>query len=224
LNREGSEELMAKKQNTHFSVEDWVDFTTQQAPPEEVKAMKQHLTTGCAKCTKLEYLWSHVAEVASRDSGHEPPASAVHHVCNAFAILAEAEGSKRAPTVPRLVFDSLWQPALAGVRSAHSTLRQVHYQAGAINIEMRLEPEPRSERVYVAGQVSDAVRQGEGIAEMPVVVASRRGTLTSASTNRFGEFHLAFVPEEGLRISFGTNDKEISIPLEGTGIRLFSRG
>jgi hypothetical protein len=215
--------MMAKK-NTHFSAEDWVDFTMQQASPEQAKAMKEHLSTGCEKCTKLEDLWSRVAQVAGRDSGHEPPASAVRHVRNAFAILAEAEDSKRAPTVPRLVFDSLWQPALAGVRSAHSTLRQVHYQAGAINIEMRLEPEPRSERVYVAGQVSDAVRQGEGIAEMPVVVASRRGTLTSASTNRFGEFHLAFVPEEGLRISFGTNDKEISIPLEGTGIRLFYRG
>jgi hypothetical protein len=216
--------MMAKKENVHFSAEDWVDFTMQQASPERLEAMKQHLVSGCDKCIRLEHLWNRIAQVARRDSGHEPPASAVQHVRGAFALMVEAEGSKRARVIPRLVFDSLWQPALAGVRSALNSARQVIYHASDIRIEMRVEPEPMSERVHVAGQISNTAKQGEGIAEMPVIVSSDGRTLTSALTNRFGEFHATFVPEAGLRISFGAvNDKELWIPLDGTGFRQLSR-
>jgi hypothetical protein len=123
-----------------------------------------------------------------------------------------------------LVFDSLWQPALAGVRAALNSARQVIYHAGEVRIEMRVEPEPRSERVHVAGQVSDTAKRGEGIADMPVIVSSDERTLTSALTNQFGEFHATFVPEAGLRISFGVvNDKELWIPLDGTGFQQLKR-
>jgi hypothetical protein len=215
---------MAKKENEHFSAGDWVDFTMQQASPERLEAMKQHLVTGCEKCARLEHLWSRLAQVATRDSGSEPPASAVQHVRGAFAVMVEAEGSKRARIIPRLVFDSLWQPALAGVRAALNSARQVIYHAGEVRIEMRVEPEPRSERVHVAGQVSDTAKRGEGIADMPVIVSSDERTLTSALTNQFGEFHATFVPEAGLRISFGVvNDKELWIPLDGTGFQQLKR-
>jgi hypothetical protein len=215
---------MATKAKAHFSAEDWIDFTMQQASPERLEAMKQHLVTGCEKCARLEHLWSRLARVATRDSGSEPPASAVQHVRGAFAVMVEAEGSKRARIIPRLVFDSLWQPALAGVRAALNSARQVIYHAGEVRIEMRVEPEPRSERVHVAGQVSDTAKRGEGIADMPVIVSSDERTLTSALTNQFGEFHATFVPEAGLRISFGVvNDKELWIPLDGTGFRQLNR-
>jgi hypothetical protein len=215
---------MAKKSNAHFSAEGWVDFAMQQVSEERLEAMKHHLSTGCAECSDLAHLWTRVAQVSRRESGHEPPATAVRHVRDAFAIMAEAERSKRALTIPRLVFDTLWQPALAGVRSTQSTPRQVLYRAGEVSIEMLLEREPRSERVNVAGQISTAALQGEGIAGMLVTVICHRGLLTSTSTNQFGEFHIAFVPEAGLRISFGAaHEKELSIPLDGTGLRLFYR-
>src|SRR5271156_5968499 len=110
--------MTAKKQNVHFSAEDWVNFTMQQASSERLEAMRQHLITGCDKCARLEHLWNRIALVAKRDSGHEPPASAVQHVRGAFAVMLEAEGSKRTRVIPRLIFDSLWQPALVGIRSA----------------------------------------------------------------------------------------------------------
>jgi hypothetical protein len=57
-----------------------------------------------------------------------------------------------------------------------------------------------------------------------VIVSTPRVTLAQASTNRFGEFQLGFVPEKNLRISFGVVDgKELSIPLDGTGVRIFHR-
>jgi hypothetical protein len=212
--------MMAKRRNAHFAAEDWVDYTMQQASPELREAMKKHLETGCEKCANFEQLWSRVARVASRDSSHEPPASAVRHVRNAFAIMAAAESAKRSPIIPRLVFDSLWQPAMAGVRSAHSTPRQILYRAGEISIDLRIEPEPKSERVHISGQISNSARQAEGIAEIQVVVSGYRSVLTSEFTNLFGEFHAVFVPEAGLRVSFYLlGEKELSIPLEGTAAR-----
>jgi hypothetical protein len=57
-----------------------------------------------------------------------------------------------------------------------------------------------------------------------VIVSTPKAALAQASTNRFGEFQLSFVPEKDLRISFGVVDgKELSIPLDGTGIRIFHR-
>jgi hypothetical protein len=206
---------MAKR--AHFTTEDWVDYTMQQASPERMETMKLHLDTGCEKCANLEQLWSRVAQVANREFGHEPPASAVRHIRNAFSIVAASKGSKPTRIIPRMVFDSLWQPAMAGVRSAHSTPRQVLYRAGEISIDMRIEPEPKSERVHISGQISNCARQGEGIAEIQVVVSGNQSVLTSEFTNLFGEFHAVFVPEAGLRVSFYLlSEKELSIPLEGT--------
>jgi hypothetical protein len=214
---------MANRRSEHFAPGDWVDYTMQQASPERMQAMKLHLDTGCEKCVNFERLWSRVAQVASRDSSHEPPASAVRHVRNAFSIMAAAQGAKRVPIIPRLTFDSLWQPAMAGVRSAHSNPRQVLYRAGQISIDMRIEPEPKSERVHISGQISNSARQGEGIAEIQVVVSGNRNVLTSEFTNLFGEFHAVFVPEAGLRVSFYLlSEKELSIPLEGTEPRTLS--
>jgi hypothetical protein len=120
--------------------------------------------------------------------------------------------------------DSLWRPVVAGVRSASSVPRQVVYRAGEIVIEMQLEPVPHTDRVNIAGQVSRTAAQDIGLAEISVIVSTPSATLARAATNCFGEFQLGFVPEKNLRISFGVVDgKELSIPLDGTGVRIFHR-
>jgi len=184
--------------------------------------MQLHLDAGCAKCSKVVGLWQRVRHVARHESEYDAPESAVRHLRNAFVVMAEPRGGKGRFEIPRLAFDSFWQLATSGVRSAGSTSRQVLYRAGEIVIEMRLEPELHSERVNIAGQVCNSALQGEGLAQVPVAVTSSNGKIAEATTNRFGEFQLGFVPEEGLRISFGPeDDKELSIPLDGTGVTIF---
>jgi hypothetical protein len=57
-----------------------------------------------------------------------------------------------------------------------------------------------------------------------VVISGNKGKVASTSTNRFGEFQLTFVPEEGLQISFGVfGNEEVSIPLGGSGVRVIYR-
>ncbi len=207
----------------HFAAEEWVDFVNGQLSTERMQTMQQHLDAHCGTCSKVVELWQHVRQAAQRESRYEAPESAVRHVRNAFAMAQPLEGKRRFE-IPRLVFDSLWQPAAVGVRSAASTPRRLVYRAGEVAIEMQIEPEPHSERINIAGQLSNATQQGEGLTEIPVVVTGPKGKIAEASTNRFGEFQLGFVPEAGVRISFGVADgNDLSVPLDGRGVAIFHR-
>src|SRR5262249_787569 len=155
----------------HFSTEQWADLANGQVAGERRQAMQRHLSTGCKDCAALLSLWTHVGEAAKRESSYQPPDSAVRHVRGAFALLAEPRRSKTLLEIPRLVFDSLWQPAMAGVRSATSSPRQVLYRAGEFSVEMRLEPQPGSDRIYIAGQLSGRRTQSEGIPKVAVVIS-----------------------------------------------------
>jgi hypothetical protein len=207
----------------HFGNEDWADFANGQVHGERKEAMQRHLTAGCKACSNALALWTRVSETARRESAFQPPDSALRHVRAAFSMLAEKK-HRKAFEVPKLVFDSLWQPAMAGVRSTLSAPRQVLYRAGDFAVEMRIEPEPNSERVNIAGQVSKANPQTQGLVKIPVIVSSPKGKLSDTRTNDFGEFQIAVVPSAGLCISFEVEkEREVSIPLESAGIATFYR-
>jgi hypothetical protein len=211
---------MSKRTVKHYSKEEWVDFVMHQTPQSQTELMQSHLDAGCGKCGSIADLWTRVAEVASRESASEPPASAVEHVRHSFALVGESRQSERNTLIPRLAFDSLWQPAFAGVRSGSSGSRHVVYVSGRMSIDMRLEPEPKSERINLAGQISLPPMDNEAFPPTPVVVSGRSGNLAATTTNRFGEFHVAFIPEPGLQVSFDIIGKDqIIVPLDSTGIR-----
>lgn len=215
---------MKGKGRKHYSSEQWVDFVNQNLAAEQMQAMQQHLDGKCRDCSKMLQTWTRVREAARRESGYEAPESAVHHVRSAFSMLARPAKENRALEIPRLVFDSLWRPALAGVRSTSAAPRQVLYKAGELAIEMRIEPESLSERVNVAGQIYNTTKQGEGLAEVVVVIKDSNSIVAETKTNRFGEFQLSFVPDEGLRISFIVmKSRDLSIPLDGRGVGILYR-
>jgi len=214
---------MAGTEKKHFAAEEWVDFVNGQLSTERTQMMQRHLNTHCGKCSKVVQFWQHVRQTAKRESNYQAPESAVRHVRNAFVMAQPLEGKRRFE-IPRLVFDSLWRPAAVGIRSASSTPRQLIYKAGAIAIEMQMQPEPHSDRVSIAGQVSNNAQQGEGLAKISVMVTGPNGKIAETSTNRFGEFHLGFVPETGLRISFGVvGENDLSVPLDGRDVAIFYR-
>lgn len=218
--REGGNKMTGKDKK-HFTAEQWIDFVNERLSSEKMQIMQEHLGAGCGKCSKVLEVWARVRQAANRESKFEAPESVVRHVRNAFALMAEPQKSRRGFEIPRLVFDSLWQPAAVGVRSTSSAPRQVLYSAGAIAIEMRLEQPLNSELVNVTGQISDAALKGDGLAGISVHVNSSKRKLAEARTNEFGEFQLSFVPETGLRILFAVeNKKDLSIPLDGSGVMI----
>jgi hypothetical protein len=206
----------------HFASEEWVDFVNKQRSPQQMESMQRHLETGCEPCSKLLNTWTLVSRTAEQELDLQVPESAVRHVVNAFAVAAEPKRTSSIFEIPRLIFDSFWQPALAGVRSDAVGPRHLLYRAGEVSIELVLEPELPSERVHIAGQVSSTASRQPGCAEVPIVLHTRNQKVVEATTNRLGEFHLGFVPQEGLRISFGSMaGRELTIPLDGIGMRTF---
>ena len=186
--------------------------------------MRQHLEAPCRPCTELAGLWQRARTAADRARRYEVAESAVRLVRAAFGTLQHTE--KKHVVIPQLVFDSLWQPAAIGLRgsSSDSKPQRVIFRAAQLAIEMQIEPVTHSELLHVAGVISDAAKQGESLAEMSVVVSSPAEVVAQTITNRFGEFYLSFVPEPNLRICFAVLEgKELSIPLDGTGVRIFYR-
>jgi hypothetical protein len=213
---------MARKNKGHYRDEEWVDYANENVPAEKRQAMSEHLSTRCQPCAKAVKTWSHVREAAKREATYEAPGSAVQHVRNVFRLVAGEKKQRRLGDLPRLVFDSLWQPAMAGVRSSASTARQVLYRTKDVTIEMRIEPEQLSESLNVIGQISSVQSHGEGIPEVGVVVGGKANVIAEARTNRFGEFQCSFVPEEGLYIQFAVSEgKTLSIPLDSGAARQY---
>jgi hypothetical protein len=210
---------MPTRDSKHYSAEEWADFVRNQVSQSQFSAMQRHLDKNCKRCSEMASLWTRVDQVATRTNLAEPPASAVVHVRRAFSLQAESQQTSREPLIPRLSFDSLWQPAVAGVRSGFASTRHVTYAAANLNIHMHLQPEPKSERIDLAGQISLRSSESRPVPPIPVLVFGKTGNLASTTTNDFGEFHVAFLPDQGLQISFEIAGKEVVIPLDSSGIR-----
>ena len=117
--------------------------------------------------------------------------------------------------VAALVFDSLSQVPLAGVRSSAATAeRQLLYRAGALMIDLKLQMSSGTDRFSLMGQVlssDDAVAMNE----VPVHLLSGSAQLASTSTNRFGEFRLEHDSSKDLHVSLEVSEeKEVFIPLD----------
>jgi hypothetical protein len=205
---------MKSKRTSHFGAEQWADFVNDQLSSDQRQAMQDHLDAGCEGCVRASTLWRQVEEAAKREALYEAPEWAVRYLRNAFTASELAYATKSSLRIPHLVLDSFWQAAPAGVRSGGGAPRHLYYKSDDIAIEMQVERELNSENVSVTGQVSNAATGGEGLAGLPIQLASARRQLLNASTNKFGEFRLTFAPEKGLQFLLKLkNGETIAIPV-----------
>ena len=85
----------------HFPEQDWTDFVNGQVTQEKSLTMQRHLDTGCRKCAKSVALLRSVGQVAGREADFEPPASALRHIRNSFAVASAPRQAKRSVEIPR---------------------------------------------------------------------------------------------------------------------------
>ncbi len=152
---------MVTREKNHFTDAEWADFLNGQLAKEQKQKMQGHLDTSCKSCSKAFAVWQKVHAAAKRESQYEVPEWALRHVRNAFSAATKPRNTKRAFQIPRLVFDSFWQPALAGTRSTATAARQLRYRFGDTVVELQIEPEVNPERVSITGQISDMVLTDE---------------------------------------------------------------
>lgn len=152
--------------------------------------MQRHLEDGCRKCAKEAGLWQRVFAAAQRQKIAVPPESAVRTVKSMYAIHGMRTVKRVRGAIAQLLFDSLGAPLPAGVRSTGTSPRQLLYGAGDHRIDVRMEPHSDSDKVSLVGQILDSANPDRGLEEVAVLLLKGRKVLASASTNRFGEFHL----------------------------------
>ena len=170
----------------HYQDEDWVDFVRETASLETMAEMKQHLDAGCEVCRSMHSTWQRVQEIAGREQSLQVPEGAVRVVKLAYALSHHRHQQKESPfSFAQVIFDSLMEPAPAGVRASAGIARQFLYQSGDIYIDMRWD-----KRDWLAGQVLDSRHPNKHVGEAEVWVTGDGRVCGRAVTNAYGEFQI----------------------------------
>jgi hypothetical protein len=192
----------------HFNEAAWADFARDLVSPDTQAAMHEH-AAACATCRSTLRIWQEVFSLTKNESQFTPPDDVLRVVKSQF-MGASTPGKSRV----RLVFDSLLQPAMAGLRGAASD-RQLLFETDEFYIDLRLEAPRDAARTRLVGQILN--RGNDERSTRGTIVYLREGQVPVASTmtNHFGEFQLEFESAPGLNVRIGgSDDQPIILPLE----------
>ena len=192
----------------HFKVEQWADFARKITLPDATAKMLRHLDSGCRDCARSLSTMKKVAELAGREATYEPDSGIVRIAKALFAGQSQASANRVREILP-LVFDSFAQPAMAGVRTAIATSRQLLYRKGGCCIDIRIEHVSGSKEAILVGQVLDSGQQGRDAASILVELMSGEKVIASTATTSYGEFQFLFPAERQLELCFGISSQNI---------------
>jgi hypothetical protein len=204
----------------HFSTQNWVDFVRKTANRQTTSEMQQHLDAACPPCSQSLHLWRFVMQQVNRKRRPEPPESSLHAVKAGFRLRNVVTFPSGKLDLATLQFDSNRQRLVAGVRSGHTSARQLLYKSGTVCIDMRMQPTPGSESFVLVGQLLDSMNPGLGISGIPVSLLSRGDTVSSKETNQNGEFDFGLKPGTDAQLVFGIGESRtivVAVP-DGRGV------
>jgi hypothetical protein len=192
----------------HYSEAHWADFVRDAAVPDLKRMMQQHLDTRCNACQSAKQLWQSVLGIGRKERDFAPSPDSVRIAESLLAGLAMT------PNKPfRLLFDSLLQPATAGIRGTAVT-RQFLFETDDLYIDLRLEKKSPAS-TFLVGQVLKRDVRPSIVESFSVQVMDGKTPVSRTVTNRFGEFQLEFRPANSLCISIGRKqgNAEVILPL-----------
>jgi hypothetical protein len=201
----------------HLVNEDWVDFARNVGSPEKRKAMEEHLNSGCQECRATLTFWEQTQRSAALEASYEPPNHVLRAVNGLGALRLSRPESSPLVAFAKLIMDSSRTPATAGVRSGEIAPWLLLYKEGTVNIDLRVDQVPSSNRISIVGQVLDLATPNQMIAGIPVAAIFDGGEAHSTITNEFGEFELEMEARSQLCLAVQvTNEKEIWVPLDSS--------
>lgn len=198
----------------HYTTEEWIDFINKVTTSSSQLEMEEHLKAGCRRCQEDVSRWQRVQRAAGVEASYQPPNEVVRIAKAAFSVsgLTRERGASEGI---KILFDSLREPALAGVRSTGGGTRRVLCRADFFRIDLQIEAKPGGNNITVTGQLLD-LRHPETVGrEVPVTVSNRKGRMVQATTNEFGEFHQEIENSGALELVFrAANDRPVTISLQ----------
>jgi hypothetical protein len=196
----------------HFSIERWADFVRHVA--DDADMMQVHLETGCRKCAELHATFASICDLASRDTRHEPPASAMRLAKTIFDGAKPSGALARVSRAVKLLFDSQLMAAPAGVRSSQGPPRRLVFAAGDLIVDLQVASSLGPRGKVMVGQLTMPVQVRRGVQGITVQLHTGAEVLAKGATNTLGEFHLEFEdPGIDVTLAFGSDPDSTVIPL-----------
>jgi hypothetical protein len=184
---------------SHFSAIEWVDFARGLISPERANVMRASAQV-CEECRSSSGFWGHVYELLSREGHYEPSPEVLDNVKAAFAEQESAPWWANITGFATIVFDSLLQPALAGVRSSERNTRQITVESGAFVVDLQVESATVQHQYLLTGQILSNNNSTHQINGAEVVLLSPERVVQKTRANELGEFCLDFSYGENLRL------------------------
>ena len=184
----------------HYGIAECVDFARGLMPEEERILMGDHLEGGCPDCRQVAGFCERLTRICRNMALHPAPDSVVRRARAIFPI-QWPDRPKRALHIPiDLIYDSLLVPAPAGLRSSWQIGWQALYRAGDCSLDLRIEPELRSSRAAVIGQISNHTQPETEMTNIPVCLRSGKLVVAETLSNRFGEFQMEYEQQRRLQL------------------------
>jgi hypothetical protein len=197
-----------------FKIEDWVDYARGVADEKRKAEMQKLLDEGCEGSQRLLQTANMMAEAAQVLGKEEPPTGVLQR---AYSIFEQGQ-YKAVSRIPlsdiRLIFDSMLEPQLAGVRATETLIRETTYMAGKFLMSMRMEQEGETEVMAVVGQLSIELGAKNTVSKRPVYVYQKNKLIARTLTGENGEFQMEFSKGESLKLVLLVENPEERIEVD----------
>jgi hypothetical protein len=200
---------------THYVMEQWVDFNRNFVDSEERALMSSHIESGCMECDRLRDLTVRLMSTCANLGAIEVPDYVVRMARAIFPVRA-TERPKRGNRLPiEMIFDSFLAPAPVGLRSTWQVGWQGLYRAGECSVDLRIEPELKSPRAAVIGQISNYFAPTREMGDLAISLRAGKQVVAETQSNRFGEFQMEYEQQTQLELCIHLRDSRlIQLPLK----------
>ena len=141
----------------HYAIDQWADFTRGLIAVRNVRRCRRTSTSGCQKCGQLSDFTTRLTVTCTSLAADPIPESTVRLARAIFPVRVH-DRPKRGNRLPiELIFDSFLVPSPVGLRATWQVGWQGLYRAGDCSLDLRIEPELKSSRAAVIGQITNHV-------------------------------------------------------------------
>jgi hypothetical protein len=194
--------------------EKMIDYFDGRLPAGEVSVIQAHIAGGCVSCESVGQWYRRVKTIAARDDSVEPPGWVLKRAIKAFMAHRDSYAAAEVPDqmLAILVFDSLYRPEIAGVRSSDLADRQLLYSAGGYSIDLQMARAGISS-VNIMGQILKDGEQGfDSVFGLPLQLVKGGAAAASTITDTVGEFRIDGIIRGEYDLYFEGRGRRIVIP------------
>jgi hypothetical protein len=196
------------------SFERLIDYLDNKLDQAEAARLTAHLSADCAQCAETRDWYERVRTVAATDESTEPPSWVFKRAVRLFEgkparpRLAERIGQ----AVASLIFDSLAQPVIAGVRSTETTNRQLLYRAGNYSIDLQIAPAEHLRADLIGQILKEGEAAFESVSGLRLEISRQGDPIFATVTDDMGEFKISGVDYGVYDLRIDVGNESITIP------------